>query len=306
MGWGSTWKKIRGPAAGYALGGVGGAIVGTDKRADKVVSDTGGMAKNLGIGYALNAGMGATVAAGREYYRDLRSSDHAKMNAQLNKENLLRSGIENRIKQAKSNINVGYGYLPEMSQLTDLGQSRLLTNRSQLDTGIERNAGLARDSAMNANVAGAEAGARNASFRAAGAGLTGSSMDLAGKRQVLGGYVRGRAGAAQSAMGVRTGSRNALESERIGMLGGVNNDTQVDYAGHAANMNLVNQLGQAASNAYPEALGSAIGGAGNAIGTGVLYQNMGLQGLNAFRLPSLSGGSKTRGGLTMNGTGAVR
>lgn len=259
----------------------------------------GNWAGKVGTGLVAGSGLGATAGVlGAEYVHHGQRAEHKAMSAQRIQEQNQQKQLNDRLLRSQANINSAYGYLPAMSQFTDAQSAGALTNRANINNAIEQNVGLTRNSASATNIAGAEGAARQASFRAAGTGLTGSSVDTASKRRVLGGYLQGRAGVAQSAMGARMTGRNALEQQRLGLLGGLNQNTPTDYAGHAANLDLVGQLGQAQRQVYPQAIGQGIGELGNALSTGILYQNQGMQGLRSFGLPTLSGGTKkSSGGL---------
>ncbi len=264
------------------------------------MSSWGKWAKKVGTGLLVGSGLGATAGVlGAEYVHHGQRSAHKAASAQRIQEQNQQKQLNDRMLRSQANINSAYGYLPEMSKFTDAQTAGALANRAKIDTEVERSVGLTRDAGSAANIANSEASARMGAFRAAGSGLTGGSVDKANKRRTLGGYLQGRANVAQSAMGMRQAGRGALEQQRLGLLGGLDKNTQTDYAGHAANLGLIHSLGQAQKQVYPQMIGQAIGDAGGVVGTGVLYQNQGMQGLNAFKLPTLSGGTKkTSGGLS--------
>jgi hypothetical protein len=132
--------------------------------------------------------------------------------------------------------------------------------------------------------------------------MTGGSVDKAGRKRVLGGYLAGRGNVAGAALGARMAGRNAVEGERNALLARVNRDTATDVDASVGRMNLVNQIGQAYRGIVPQAIGQVIGDAGTTVANSKLYHEQGMMGYEAFKLPSLSGGTrKTSGGLSMGG-----
>lgn len=220
---------------------------------------------------------------------------------------------EARLAATRANVNLAFGELPTLDQFGG-DSSRLLAaqrsdafgraldNRAKIDGAIENNTALARDAAGAMNVAGAQAGALAVRRRAAATGMTGGSTDLAGRKRVLGGYLTGRGNVAGAALSARTAGRNALEGERNALLGRVNRNTATDVDASVDRMNLVNQIGQAYRGIVPQAIGQEIGKAGTTVANSKLYHEQGMMGYEAFKLPSLSTGTrKTSGGLATGG-----
>lgn len=259
----------------------------------------GGLVR-IGVGGLIGGGAGAIEGGGSQYAKDRAVQQHTAEKSAEYQQKLLISNMNNRVQRTKANINLGYGIAPPIAAKADLDTAH--RNQALIDNSVERNTGLVRDSAAANNIAGAEGAAREASFSAASSGLGGSSPALSAKRRVLGGYLQGRAGVASSAMGMRVQGRNALEQERLGLLGKVNGQTETDYAGHIANLDLVSNLRQASQQVVPNTVGQGIGDLGSILSSGILYRAQGMQGLNSFALPSLSGGrQKPTGGLQMGG-----